>query len=96
VRRPHTCCVLLTLVSAASTNPAYRKPINKQAGLTRLQALLAITRYGSEWLKMDKHVGSLEVGKFADLQILKNDYFKQSDDMIGRNAVCCAMTGLLC
>jgi hypothetical protein len=47
--------------------------------------LLSITRYGAEWLKIDKFVGSLEVGKFADLVIHQNDYFKQPEEMIGQN-----------
>jgi imidazolonepropionase-like amidohydrolase len=42
-------------------------------GLTNHQALRVATMYGAEAIGQGKNVGSLEVGKFADLQVLDRD-----------------------
>lgn len=41
-----------------------------QGGFTELEALRAGTLWGAEYIGMDKEIGSLEVGKLADLVIL--------------------------
>ncbi|TYP71018.1 amidohydrolase family protein [Aquimarina intermedia] len=40
------------------------------AGLTPEEALVSATRLPSEWLEIDKEIGTVEAGKFADLILL--------------------------
>lgn len=44
-----------------------------QGGMTPMEALRAGTLAGAQYLGMDRHLGSLEVGKLADLMILDAD-----------------------
>ena len=44
-----------------------------QGGMTPMAALRAGTLAGAQYLGMDRHLGSLEVGKLADLMILDAD-----------------------
>ena len=44
-----------------------------QGGMTPLEALRAATLDGAKYLGMDKYIGSLEVGKLADLVVLDSD-----------------------
>jgi len=51
-------------------------------GMTPLQALRTATLNGARYLGMDKDIGSLEVGKLADLVVIDGDVLKdirQSD-----------------
>jgi cytosine/adenosine deaminase-related metal-dependent hydrolase len=41
-----------------------------QGGMTPLQSLRAATLNGAKYLGLDKDIGSLEVGKLADLDVL--------------------------
>jgi imidazolonepropionase-like amidohydrolase len=41
-----------------------------EAGLTPLQAISAATKVAAEFLGQEAHLGTLEVGKLADLVIL--------------------------
>jgi imidazolonepropionase-like amidohydrolase/Tol biopolymer transport system component len=41
-----------------------------QGGMTNYECLRAATIHGAEYIGMDKHLGSLEVGKLADLIVL--------------------------
>ena len=41
-----------------------------QGGMTNMQALRAATMNGAEYLGMDKEIGSLKVGKLADIIVL--------------------------
>lgn len=43
------------------------------AGLTSQEALVAATRLPASWLGIDKQLGTVEVGKFADLILLDAD-----------------------
>ena len=47
-----------------------------QGGMTPLQVIRAATIDGARYIGMDKHIGSLEVGKLADLVILDSDPLK--------------------
>ncbi len=47
-----------------------------QGGMTPLQVIKAATIDGAKYIGMDKHIGSLEVGKLADLVILDSDPLK--------------------
>jgi adenine deaminase len=62
-------------------------------GISREAALRAITINGAKFLRADKYIGSLEVGKFADLIVLENDYFTVPEEMIGRQRVQLTMVG---
>jgi imidazolonepropionase-like amidohydrolase/Tol biopolymer transport system component len=47
-----------------------------QGGMTPLQVIRAATIDGARYIGMDKYIGSLEVGKLADLVILDSDPLK--------------------
>ncbi|PHS20652.1 MAG: amidohydrolase [Kangiella sp.] len=47
-----------------------------QGGMTSLQVIRAATIDGARYIGMDKHIGSLEIGKLADLVILDSDPLK--------------------
>ncbi|HJV20521.1 MAG TPA: amidohydrolase family protein, partial [Sediminibacterium sp.] len=44
-----------------------------QAGLTPQEALNSATFLAAQWLGIDKQIGTIEVGKFADLILLDNN-----------------------
>jgi len=50
-----------------------------QDELSRQQALHAYTRANAWYLNREKDLGSIEVGKLADLVVLDRDYFSVSD-----------------
>jgi hypothetical protein len=58
-----------------------------------LLRLLVPSLIWTRWLGIDKYVGSLEVGKFADLILLERDYFTVPLQEIGRNSVTFTMVG---
>ncbi|KAI4655019.1 uncharacterized protein J4E78_007199 [Alternaria triticimaculans] len=62
-------------------------------GISREAALRAMTINGAKFLRAEKYIGSLEVGKFADLIVLENDYFTVPEEMIGRQRVQLTMVG---
>src|SRR5690606_2950601 len=49
--------------------------VNAGQHLTRLEALRLFTRHNAWFLRMEDKIGSLEVGKLADLLVLNRDYF---------------------
>jgi hypothetical protein len=53
--------------------------INPGQQLTRQEAMYAFTRGNAWYLGREDDLGSLEVGKFADLVVLDKDYFAVSD-----------------
>jgi len=53
--------------------------INPGQQITRQQALYAYTRDNAWYLNREEDLGSIEVGKFADLVVLDRDYFSVSD-----------------
>ncbi len=55
--------------------------------MTEKEAICAATLGGAKALRVDKEVGSLEVGKFADIQIRESDSYKNIAYKIGVNEV---------
>ena len=56
--------------------------VNAGQQLTRLEALRVFTRNNAWFLRMEDRIGSLEVGKLADLAVLNKDYFSVADEAI--------------
>lgn len=79
--------------SAASLAPVFEGPINADPALTRDQVLTAITANAAYQLRLEKQVGSIEVGKFADLIVLERDFLAVPDEELGRNRVLLTMVG---
>ncbi|KAI1615909.1 amidohydrolase family-domain-containing protein [Exophiala viscosa] len=81
--------------SAASQNPIFYRPINDQGPLSRIIAMRGFTTYGAQWLNASSQIGSLEVGKFADLIVTQHDFFDLSvpNESIADNAVLMTMVG---
>jgi hypothetical protein len=44
-------------------------------------------------LRAERQIGSLEVGKFADIIVLQNDFFTVPDEVLGRQKVLLTMVG---
>ncbi|MEO8804926.1 MAG: amidohydrolase [Burkholderiaceae bacterium] len=79
--------------SAASLAPIFEGPINADPALSRADALRAITMNSAHQLRIEKQVGSIEVGKFADLIVLDKDFMAVPDDELARNQVLLTMVG---
>ncbi|KAK8103307.1 amidohydrolase family-domain-containing protein [Apiospora sp. TS-2023a] len=61
--------------------------------ISRESALRAITINGARFLRADASIGSLEVGKLADLVVLEKKYFEVPAEEIGRQRVLLTMVG---
>jgi len=79
--------------SAASLAPIFEGPINADPGLSRTDVLRAITMNSAHQLRLDNVVGSVEVGKFADLIVLERNFMSVPDEELGRNRVLLTMVG---
>lgn len=79
--------------SAAYSNPAYTGPINSDPALSRADTLRAITMNSAWQLRMEEAIGSIEVGKCADLIVLENNFMQASDEALGRHSVLLTMVG---
>jgi len=79
--------------SAASIAPIFEGPINADPGLSRMDVLRSITTNSAHQLRLDKVVGSVEVGKFADLIVLERNFMSVPDEELGRNRVLLTMVG---
>lgn len=55
-------------------------PANPKEAITREQALIAFTRTAAYSVFAEDRLGTLEVGKQADLAVLSQDIFKVSND----------------
>ncbi len=55
--------------------------------MTEKEAIRAATLGGAQALRIDKDFGSLEIGKFADIQIRKSDSYKNIAYKIGVNEI---------
>ncbi len=65
----------------------YRLGWNTGETISMGEALLAYTRYAAYSLRIEREVGSLEVGKWADFVVWEKDFRKISPDEILRNRV---------
>lgn len=63
---------------------SFGDPVNGDQQLTRQEALRLFTRGNSWFLRMEDRIGSIEVGKLADLAVLDRDYFSVPDEQIKR------------
>jgi predicted amidohydrolase YtcJ len=79
--------------SAASLAPVFQGPINAEPALSRDDVLAAITLNAAHQLRLEKQIGSIEVGKFADLIVLERDFLTVPDEELGRNRVLLTMVG---
>lgn len=62
-------------------------------GVGREEALRSMTVNGARFLRAEREIGSLEVGKFADVVVLEEDYFEVPEEMLGRQKVLLTMVG---
>ncbi|KAK7946017.1 uncharacterized protein PG986_010338 [Apiospora aurea] len=61
--------------------------------ISRESALRAITINGARFLRADASIGSLAVGKLADLVVLEKNYFRAPEEEIGRQRVLLTLVG---
>lgn len=79
--------------SAASFAPVFEGPINADPALSRDAVLAAATIHAARQLRLERQIGSLEAGKFADLIVLESDFLTVPDEALGRNRVLLTMVG---
>ncbi|KAJ4180530.1 hypothetical protein NW755_011627 [Fusarium falciforme] len=79
--------------SPASQGAPYNGTGIPGLSLTREQAIRAITTESSRFVRADRYIGSLEVGKVADVIILQSNYFEVPDDEIARQKSLMTMVG---
>lgn len=78
--------------SPASQGPPY-DGVFPGSGISRKSALQSITINGARFLRADKQIGSLEVGKLADVIILEKNFFKVPESELARQKVLLTMVG---
>lgn len=76
-----------------SYGPDYAGKLNADPALSRTEVLRTITINAAEQLKLDTVVGSLEVGKFADLIVLDKNFMQVPEEALGRNEVLLTVVG---
>lgn len=76
-----------------SYGPEYAGKLNGDPALSRSEVLRAITLNAAQQLKLEAVTGSLEVGKFADLIVLKRNFMQVPEAELGRNEVLLTVVG---
>lgn len=76
-----------------SYGPKYSGRLNADPALSRAEVLRSITLNAAEQLKLDAVVGSVEVGKFADLIVLDKNFMQVPEEELGRNDVLLTLVG---
>jgi len=76
-----------------SYGPKYAGRLNADPALSRAEALRSITLGSAEQLKLDAVLGSVEVGKFADLIVLDKNFMQVPEEELGRNDVLLTLVG---
>jgi predicted amidohydrolase YtcJ len=72
----------VTRTNAPQPDHKYAGRLSEDKGLSRKEALRAITMNSSYELHQDRETGSLEVGKLADLIVLDRNFFDIPEDQI--------------
>ncbi len=67
--------------------------MNADPALSRTDVLRTITMNAAEQLKLEAVVGSVDVGKFADLIVLDKNFMQVPEDELGRNEVLLTVVG---
>jgi predicted amidohydrolase YtcJ len=67
--------VAVTRTAAPDAGPEYAGRLTSQPGMERAAALRAMTMGAAYILRMEKEIGSLEVGKLADMIVLDRNVF---------------------
>ncbi len=83
----------VTRTNSPYSDPKYAGRLSEDAGLTRAQALRAITVNSSYELHQDTATGSLEVGKLADLIVLDRNVLKIPAEQIAQTRVLQTVVG---
>ncbi|MFE0152328.1 amidohydrolase [Nonomuraea sp. NPDC059007] len=73
--------------------PQYAGKVNALPGLSRREAIRAVTINGAYQMHQDEVTGSLETGKLADLIVLNQNITKVAPDDISRTDVLLTMVG---
>lgn len=76
-----------------SYGPKYAGRLNTDPALSRAEVLRSITLSSAEQLKLDAVLGSVEVGKFADLIVLDKNFMQVPEEELGRNDVLLTLVG---
>lgn len=77
----------------ASFGPAYAGRLNEDPLLPRAAALRAITMNSAYQLRLEQQVGSIEVGKWADLIVLDRNFMQTGDDALAFTQVLLTIVG---
>ncbi|WP_437733740.1 amidohydrolase [Sorangium sp. So ce1335] len=77
----------------ASFGPAYAGRLNDDPLLPRNVALRAITMSSAYQLRLEKVVGSIEVGKLADMIVLDQNFLQIPEEDLGKIQVLMTMVG---
>jgi len=83
----------ITRTDVPTAAAAYRERLGKDKGLSRRQALRAITLNSSYELHQDTETGSLETGKLADLIVLDRNVLEIPEDQIANTKVMQTVVG---
>lgn len=76
-----------------SFGPEYAGKLNAEPALSRAEVIRAITFNAAQQLNLDKVLGSLEVGKFADLIVLDKNFMQVPEQELARNQVLMTVVG---
>jgi predicted amidohydrolase YtcJ len=79
--------------SAASIAPIFEGKINNDPALSRADVLRSITMNAAYQLRMEAYIGSIEVGKLADMIVLDKNFMTVPEDELARNKVLLTMVG---
>jgi predicted amidohydrolase YtcJ len=76
-----------------SYGPKYDGRLNADPALSRAEVLRSITLSAAEQLKLEAVLGSVEVGKFADLIVLDKNFMQVPEEELARNDVLLTLVG---
>ncbi|MBV7574361.1 amidohydrolase [Pseudomonas sp. PDM32] len=76
-----------------SYGPKYAGRLNSDPAMSRAEVLRSITLNAAQQLKLEAVLGSVEVGKFADLIVLDKNFMQVPEEALGRNDVLLTLVG---